>query len=167
MRKVSPLLVFPALAVVALDQMTKFIVVGAIQLHENLPVIKGFFNLVLVHNRGIAFGLMNRLGSGTGFLFLTLCAIGALLLMLFWFTRLRHEERKIIFGLSLIIGGALGNLIDRLRLQEVIDFLDFHVGPYHWPAFNVADSAITIGALWLAVCLIFERPSMPHRGKSW
>jgi signal peptidase II len=86
--------------------------------------------------------------------------IAAVLLLLFWFTKLKDEERRLIFGLSLILGGAIGNLIDRLRLREVIDFLDFHLGAYHWPAFNVADSAITVGTFWVAINLLFYSPKI-------
>jgi signal peptidase II len=71
---------------------------------------------------------------------------------------LKDEERRLIFGISLILGGAIGNLIDRLRLREVIDFLDFHVSTYHWPAFNLADSAITLGTFWVAISLLFYSP---------
>ena len=163
MKKLQPLLVFPPLAVIALDQITKVVVSRILQLHETVPVIRGLFNLVHLRNRGIAFGLLNRPGNDYVFYLLTIVTIGAVLLMLFWFTRLRDEDRKIKFGLSLIMGGAVGNLIDRLRLKEVIDFLDFHIGPYHWPAFNVADSAITVGTIWLAVTLILEAPSKPQK----
>ncbi|MFH1122933.1 MAG: signal peptidase II [Pseudomonadota bacterium] len=163
MKKLQPLLIFLPLAVIALDQITKVVVSRILQLHETVPVIRGLFNLVHLRNRGIAFGLLNRPGNDYVFYLLTIVTIGAVLLMLFWFTRLRDEDRRIKFGLSLIIGGAVGNLIDRLRLNEVIDFLDFHIGPYHWPAFNVADSAITVGTIWLAVTLILEAPAKPQK----
>jgi len=162
-KKLQPLLVFPPLAVIALDQITKVVVSRTLQFHETVPVIKGLFNLVHLRNRGIAFGLLNRPGNDYIFYLLTIVTIGAVLLMLFWFTRLRDEDRRIKFGLSLIMGGAVGNLIDRLRLNEVIDFLDFHIGPYHWPAFNVADSAITVGTIWLAIAIILEAPSKPRK----
>ena len=163
MKKLQPLLVFPPLAVIAFDQITKAVVSRTLQIHDTVPVIRGLFNLVHLRNRGIAFGLLNRPGNDYVSYLLTIVTIGAVLLMLFWFTRLRDEERGIKFGLSLIMGGALGNLIDRLRLNEVIDFLDFHIGPYHWPAFNVADSAITLGTIWLALTIILEAPSKPRR----
>jgi signal peptidase II len=84
--------------------------------------------------------------------------IGAVFLLAFWFTRLSGEEKSLVFGISLILGGAVGNLIDRLILHEVIDFLDVYIGRYHWPAFNVADSAITVGVIWLAINMLFRRP---------
>jgi signal peptidase II len=78
-------------------------------------------------------------------------------LLLIWFFRLKEGDIRLQLGLSLILGGALGNLIDRLRFGEVIDFLDFYLGPYHWPAFNLADSAITAGTFLVALSLIFQR----------
>ncbi len=157
-RKNIYLLTLPALAVILLDQISKYIVLRSIALHESIPVISGFFSLVHTRNRGMAFGLMNRPGSDFGFYFLVAATFGAVLLLLFWFTKLKDGERRLIFGISLILGGAIGNLIDRLRLREVIDFLDFHIGAYHWPAFNLADSAITVGTFWIAINLLFFSP---------
>ena len=117
------------------------------------------FNLVHVRNRGMAFGLMNRPGQGLQFYFLVAATIGAIVLLLFWFRKMKDEDYKIIIGLGLILGGAVGNFIDRIRLGEVIDFLDFYAGPYHWPAFNVADTAITVGILWLVVHTMIRKPS--------
>ena len=152
------LLTLPALAVVLLDQLSKYIVLRSIALHESIPVVSGLFSLVHTRNRGMAFGLMNRPGSDFSFYFLVAATFAAVILLLFWFTKLKDEERRLIFGISLILGGAIGNLIDRLRLREVIDFLDFHIGTYHWPAFNLADSAITLGTFWVAINLLFYSP---------
>ena len=124
-------------------------------MYETQPLISGFFNLVHVRNRGMAFGIMNRPGADWGFTLLLCATLGAVALLLFWFYRLKSEDKGMAIPLSLILGGAIGNLLDRMRLGEVIDFLDFYIGPYHWPAFNVADSAITVGTLWLAVSLLF------------
>jgi signal peptidase II len=156
----KPYLLFalPALSVIVLDQITKLLVVRAIRIHETCPVIDGFFNLVHVRNRGMAFGLMNRPDMEWGFYLLTGTTLGAVLLLIFWFTRLKDEERKWVLTLSLIVGGALGNLVDRLRLREVVDFFDFYIGTYHWPAFNVADSAITVGTFWLALKMFSSHP---------
>jgi len=151
------LFVLPALAIVILDQISKLFVARTIHLYESIPVIGGFFNLVHVRNRGMAFGLMNRSDVDFSFYFLLAATICAVVLLIFWFSRLKREERRLIIGLSLILGGAVGNLIDRIRLQEVIDFLDFYIGSYHWPAFNVADSAITVGTFWIAVNVLFPR----------
>jgi signal peptidase II len=149
-------LLWPAFAVLALDQATKYLIASRFTLYEIRPLISGFFNLVHIRNRGMAFGIMNRPGTEWAVLLLLGATLGALALLLFWFYRLKPEERGIAFPLSLIVGGATGNLVDRLRLGEVIDFLDLYVGPYHWPAFNVADSAITVGTLWLAASLLFH-----------
>jgi signal peptidase II len=165
MKRNTYLLTLPALAVVLMDQISKYIVTRSITFHESIPVISGFFSLVHTRNRGMAFGLMNRPGSDFSFYFLVTATIAAVILLLFWFTKLKDEERRLIFGLSLILGGAIGNLIDRLRLREVIDFLDFHIGTYHWPAFNLADSAITLGTFWVAISLLLYNPKSSKKGE--
>ncbi|MFH1491541.1 MAG: signal peptidase II [Pseudomonadota bacterium] len=154
-------LLIPALSVIILDQITKALILSAFPLHEHAPVISGFFNLVHVRNRGMAFGLMNRANSVFVFYALTAATIIAVALLLFWFSKLQESDNRIIIGFSLIIGGALGNLIDRVRLGEVVDFLDFYIGGYHWPAFNVADASITVGTFWVALNLFFQnRPPL-------
>jgi signal peptidase II len=151
-------MVGPALVVVILDQISKAILTGALRLHESIPVIQGFFNLVHVRNRGMAFGLMNRSHADAAFWVLVGASCIAIGLLLFWFFRLKESDTRMTLGLSLILGGAIGNLIDRVRFREVVDFVDVFWGPYHWPAFNVADAAITVGTFWVAISLIF-RPS--------
>jgi signal peptidase II len=152
----------PALGVILLDQISKQVVIQALAVHEAVSVIPGFFDLVHVRNRGMAFGLLNRPGMDLTFYILVATTIGVVLLMLYWLTRVDREDGRVLVALSLIIGGAVGNLIDRLRLKEVVDFLDFYIGPHHWPAFNLADSAITVGALWLAVYMVFfQSPAKP------
>jgi signal peptidase II len=151
-------MVGPALVVVILDQVSKAIITGALRLHESIPVILGFFNLVHVRNRGMAFGLMNRSHADAAFWLLVGASCIAVGLLLFWFFRLKESDTRMTLGLSLILGGAIGNLIDRLRFRDVVDFLDVFWGTYHWPAFNVADAAITVGTFWVAISLIF-RPS--------
>ena len=149
---------WPALAIIILDQVSKLTVLHFLRLHESVSVTC-FFNLVHVRNRGMAFGLMNRTGIDFGFYVLTAASVGAVIILLVWFLRLKQDRNRIAFGLGLIFGGAVGNLIDRLRLREVVDFLDFYLGPYHWPSFNIADSAITVGTLWLCIVLISKRSS--------
>ncbi|MBN1103733.1 MAG: signal peptidase II [Deltaproteobacteria bacterium] len=151
------LFTIPALVVILLDQISKAAVVRTMPVHKAYPVIDGLFDLVHVRNRGMAFGLMNCPDSHLSAYLLMASTVVAILLLLFWFTRLTKEESGVVLGLSLVLGGALGNLIDRIRLGEVVDFLDFYVGHYHWPAFNVADMAITIGTLWLALNMLFPR----------
>ena len=146
---------WPALAVILLDQISKLAVKNSLQIHESIPIINGFFNLVHVRNKGMAFGFMNRPDINYGVYFLIAASIAAIIFLTIWFFKLKQRENLTIFALSLILGGAVGNLIDRVRFGEVIDFADFHVGQYHWPAFNVADSAITVGAGLIAITLFF------------
>ncbi|MCP4668805.1 MAG: signal peptidase II [Deltaproteobacteria bacterium] len=150
-------MVWPALVIALLDQLTKWAVVETLNRYESVSVINGFFNLVHVRNRGMAFGLMNRPDVNFGFYVLTAGSVVAIVLLLAWFFKIKEDAYRIIPGLSLILGGAFGNLIDRLRFREVIDFLDFYVGPYHWPAFNVADAAITTGVCWVAFHFVFSK----------
>jgi len=150
------LMLWPALAIIFLDQISKMVVVHSLRLHESVPVLTGFFNLVHVRNRGMAFGFMNRPDFNFGFYFLMAASLVAIVLLLVWFFRLRDGDKRITLGLSLILGGAVGNLIDRIRLRAVIEFLDFYLGSYHWPAFNVADSAITVGTFLIAISFVFQ-----------
>ncbi len=138
-----------------LDQVTKILVLSNIDLHGSVPVISGFFNIVHTRNRGMAFGLLNNPDPGPAFYFLTGASVLAVLFILFWFFMLKEYEKRLTPGLALILGGALGNIIDRLRIGEVIDFLDVQIGSYHWPAFNIADSCITVGTTWVVICLLF------------
>jgi signal peptidase II len=103
----------------------------------------------------MAFGFFNNPEQGSAFYFLTGASVLAILLIGFWFFKLRENEKPLMPGLALILGGALGNLIDRLRIGEVIDFLDVQLGSHHWPAFNIADSCISVGTLWVVICLLF------------
>ncbi|HKI47848.1 MAG TPA: signal peptidase II [Desulfobacteria bacterium] len=154
-----PLIIWPALFIVCLDQVSKIAVLKNLRIYESVPVIKGFFNWVHVRNRGMAFGFLNRPNMDFGFWILVSATVLAIVLLLFWFYRMKDESNWTTLGLSLILGGALGNLIDRVRLHEVIDFLDFYVGPSHWPAFNVADAAITVGAFMVGLSLFVAGPA--------
>jgi len=156
-RRNYALIIWPALLIVVLDQVSKLFVIRGLRVHESVPVIKGFFDLVHVRNRGMAFGFMNRAHADFAFWLLVSTSIIAIALLLFWFFRLKEADTRITLGLSLILGGAVGNLIDRLRFREVVDFLDVFVGSYHWPAFNVADAAITTGTFLVAITLFFKR----------
>lgn len=134
------------LACVLVDQLTKAAVTAVLPLHGGITVVPGLFDLVYVHNRGAAFGFLNRPDIDWQFwLFLaaTLLACGLILSM----ARTARYSAALFCGFGLILGGAVGNLIDRIRLRAVIDFMDFYVGRWHWPAFNVADMAICIGAV--------------------
>ena len=135
-----------AALVVVLDQVTKQWVIDSFRLMESLTVTS-FFNLVLVLNPGASFSFLAGAGGWQKWFFVVL-ALGVsvwLVIML----RQHAGEKLLPLALSLILGGALGNVIDRLRFDAVVDFLDFYIGNYHWPAFNIADSAICIGAMLL------------------
>jgi signal peptidase II len=135
--------------VAVLDQLTKYLAMQAIPLWTSKPVIDGFFNLVHVRNRGAAFGFLNNGDTDWQFWFfagVTVLAAGAL----FWMAKTAPPRSKLFFfSLGLILGGAAGNFIDRCRFRYVIDFLDFYLKNWHWPAFNVADIGITVGVLLL------------------
>ena len=164
LKKRYHLMAWPAVAVIVLDQLSKWAVLRSLRVHECVPVLTGFFDLVHVRNRGMAFGLMNRPGIDFTFYFLVAASLGAVVLLLLWFLKLKDGDSRLTLGLSLILGGAVGNLIDRLRFREVIDFLDFYLGQYHWPVFNLADSAITVGTFLVALSLIFKRKEIPKMG---
>jgi len=155
MRRDYIFFIITALAVVIIDQISKIAVAGSIMYYESVPIIDGFLNLVHVRNRGMAFGLMNRPDAQLSFYFLVAATVIAIILLILWFRSLKGESRGLVFGLSLVLGGAIGNLIDRLRLKEVVDFIDFFIGNYHWPAFNVADSAVTVGVFWILINVVF------------
>jgi len=142
--------------VILVDQWTKYIVQQRLYLHRSVEVISGFFNLIHVRNAGGAFGIFGGERGGLGsllFVVVSLVAIGAIL---FLFKKVREDEKTLYLSLSLVLSGAVGNLIDRLRYGEVIDFLDFHLFTYHWPAFNIADSAICIGIGLMALELLIR-----------
>lgn len=140
--------------VVLLDQLTKLLIVLAFPLHEGKEIIPGFFSLLHVHNTGAAFSLLAGESSLWRQLFFSLVTVFVLVIIVLAYRKVKQEDRWTRTAYGLICGGALGNLIDRLRLGEVIDFLLFYIGRYQWPAFNIADSAITIGAVMLLVSLI-------------
>ena len=144
----------PALIVVIVDQISKWLIFNLLKPNQIYPVINGFFNLALVKNKGVAFGIFNQSRSGFLFYFLIAITILAIGVIILFFFRTKNHEKWLTVGLSLILGGAAGNLIDRLRLRYVIDFLDFFFKNYHWPSFNIADSAITIGTFWIMFNII-------------
>lgn len=141
--------VLVALVVIILDQLTKWWVLQTISRGEIIPVIPDFFNLTLTFNRGAAFGILSNVPDGTRQLVLAFTTVVALSAVLYF---LRHDfknHKLAQYSLALIFGGAIGNVIDRVRLGEVVDFLDVYWSTYHWPAFNVADSAICVGVVIL------------------
>lgn len=148
---------FIALGVVLIDQVTKLLVLHHMPLHDSIPVIPGFFSLTHVHNPGGAFGFMARNSSPvTHWLFL-LAALFALVMILYFYHQTPGNRPFFGFALALIFGGAIGNLIDRLRFGEVVDFLDVYIGYLHWPTFNVADSAVTVGVIIFLLHVITKK----------
>jgi len=145
------------LLVVLLDQLSKAWVESSLFLHQVIPIIPGFFNITYVTNTGAAFGILAG-HEGWRHLFFQCISVLALggLAYLYWSAR--SSSKALFWGCCLIFGGALGNLLDRIRHRHVTDFLDLYIGSYHWPAFNLADSAITIGGLLLA--FYFLRPGV-------
>lgn len=132
-----------AVLIIVFDQLTKWLVLDGLDLANNPITVTSFFNMVLVWNRGVSFGMFSEAGSAGPWI-LTGLAIAVVIGLLYW---LRQVEGWVTMtGLGLVIGGALGNVIDRIRFGAVVDFLDFHIADYHWPAFNVADAAICVGA---------------------
>ena len=148
---------FIAAAVLLLDRLAKWSVASNIPLHNSVTVIPGCFRLTHVENTGAAFGLFAestaqwKIGALVSFSVIALMVVSALL----W--KHSHSLSTTTIGLSLILGGATGNLWDRMMTGHVVDFLDFYVGSYHWPAFNVADSAIVIGAILLVSEIVFAK----------
>ena len=147
-----------AVLVIALDRLSKWLVSQKIVLHDSINVLPGFFHLTHVENRGAAFGLFSDSPSEWKIAVLILFSLVALVVVSTLLWKNSHVMSTTGFGLALILGGAIGNLWDRLLDGHVVDFLDFSVGGYHWPAFNVADSAIVIGALMLVAEILVTKP---------
>jgi signal peptidase II len=146
-----------AALVVLLDRGTKWLVASRISLNDSIVVLPGFFRLTHVQNTGAAFGLFADSASEWKVSILVVFSLLALVVVSALLWKNSHSMTTTGVGLSLILGGALGNLWDRLISGHVVDFFDFYVGSYHWPAFNVADSAIVIGALLLVSEILFAK----------
>lgn len=155
---VLPLLLW-ATGVVALDQLTKWLVMADFYLHESREVIPGFFHLTYITNTGAAFGLLAGEKTMLRQAFFIGVAMLALAVIILTYRHVSAQGRLFVHAIGLIAGGAVGNLIDRLRFGAVVDFLDFFVKGYHWPAFNVADAAITIGVgLFILGSMVSAKP---------
>ncbi|MBL7178734.1 MAG: signal peptidase II [Pseudomonadota bacterium] len=143
-------------AVIVFDQITKAVILNNLPLYNSVAVIPGLFSLTHIHNPGGAFGFLASQSSNvrnTIFILIATLAVG----LIFYFYRQTPKTHPLLAsGFALIFGGALGNLIDRLRFGKVVDFLDFYIGNYHWPAFNVADSAISVGVTIFLFHIIFK-----------
>jgi len=151
-------LVIPA-TVVLLDQATKAIVRNRLELHESIVVIPGFFDLTRVHNTGAAYGFLNDVDFPLKTALLTIVALAALVGLGLYAATLEPGQRLTRAGLSLVMGGAAGNLIDRATAGYVLDFVDLYRGGWHFWAFNVADAAISVGVALMILELLAARPA--------
>jgi signal peptidase II len=142
--------------VLVLDMGTKEYILAHVPLFSFKAVIPGFFNLIHIKNEGVAFGILNGSAPMWKDVLLVLFPILAIVGILIFVFCCSPRKIGILLSLGGILGGALGNLVDRLRFRGVIDFLDFYWGSYHWPAFNIADSAITVGVLTLLIFYLKE-----------
>jgi signal peptidase II len=150
-------LVIVAGLVVLADQISKTLILKYLPLHHSIPVVAGVFDITHIRNPGGAFGLMANMsvfGRSIVFLFISSIAVG---LILYFYSKTPRTHTFLSTGFALIFGGAVGNLIDRVRFGSVVDFLDFYIGNYHWPAFNIADSAITVGIFIFIYHLLFKK----------
>jgi signal peptidase II len=149
-------LLIVCVCVLFVDQWTKYAVQQRLGLYQKVEVIHGFFNLVHVRNTGGAFGIFGGERGGFGSTFFVVVSVIAIGSILFLLVRLKEDEKTLPLSLSLILSGAIGNLLDRLWYGEVVDFLDFYISSYHWPAFNIADSAICVGIGLMAIALLIQ-----------
>lgn len=152
----KPWSLFSLLAIVGIiiDQGTKIAIDRSMQLFDSVQIIENFFNITYVRNRGAAFSFLSD--ASWRLPFFIIISIIAALVILVAFRKLRNDQRLAHISLAMIFSGAVGNLIDRIRLGEVIDFLDVHWYRHHWPAFNVADSLICVGVILLAIDMMLE-----------
>jgi signal peptidase II len=147
-----------ALVVLIVDQFTKVLILGYYQLGDSSPVAS-FFNVVRVHNTGAAFSFLDNAGGWQRWLFIGIGVAAAALIL--WLLKTHAGQKLFAFAMASILGGAIGNVLDRVLYGYVVDFLDFHWKGWHFPAFNVADSAITLGA----ACLILDELMRVRRGR--
>jgi signal peptidase II len=142
-------------AILALDQFTKYLVEKYLRMYEVVPVISGFFNLTRVRNKGAAFSLLSTAPDGfrsVFFISVSLAAIAVIGMLI-----RKANDRLLVVSFSFIAGGAVGNLVDRVRFGEVVDFIQWYVKSWYWPSFNVADSAITVGVALLVIDMLFGK----------
>ena len=140
--------------VLAIDQATKSYISSSMAIYSSITVVENFFNITHLRNRGAAFGLFAN--SGFRLPFFILVASVALVCILYMLRKLSGQQKLTTVALSLIFSGALGNLVDRVRLGEVVDFLDVHWYGHHWPSFNIADSGICAGVFLIAASMLIE-----------
>jgi len=146
-----------SMLIIVLDQITKAAILKRFFIHETYTVIDGFLNLVYVMNPGAAFGFLANMSETFRYVFFIGMTALVILLILYYIIKSKSQNMLYIISLTLIFAGAVGNLIDRIRFGAVVDFLDVYIGNAHWPAFNVADSSITIGAVLMIWGMIVQR----------
>ena len=147
---------------VVVDQWSKWLAVAKLEYGNPVPFIDGFWNWTLVHNYGAAFSFLSSAGGWQRWFF-TVLAVGISAGLVVWLARTPRGDWRTALPFALVIAGAIGNVIDRLRFGYVVDFVDWYVGTWHWPAFNVADSAIVVGAV-LLVLFSFKAPPAAGKG---
>jgi len=148
------ILALAAPIILVADQLTKFYIDRTMKLYQSIPVIDGLFSITYLRNKGAAFSFLSD--ASWRLPFFILATVIAVIAIITAFCKLKDEQRFAALSLSLILSGAIGNLIDRVRMGEVVDFLDVYWRNHHWPAFNVADSAICVGVAMLALDLFLE-----------
>lgn len=146
--------------VIVFDQITKSMVSDSLQLFQSIPIMPSL-NLVLAHNSGAAFSFLSDAGGWQRWFFAVIAMVVSVVIVV-WLKRLKSSERRLAVALSLVLGGAVGNVWDRIVHGYVIDFIDVYYGDWHWPAFNVADSAICVGAALLIIDALFNRNDPPQ-----
>jgi len=146
-----------AFSVVILDQLTKYLIIKTFPLYKSVDIIENYLAIVHIRNKGIAFGLLAGQGSAIRLVLLIITSLLAISFIFYLLKTLSDKQHYAIITLSLILGGAIGNLIDRIRWGEVVDFIDVHWYRYHWPAFNCADSAISLGLVLLLTGIVIKR----------
>lgn len=150
-----------SLIVILLDQVTKYWAYVNLRFKPDVEVISNFFKLSYAENPGIAFGVLSEVEGNWKVWLLSIISFVAISLVIYFAYKAPQNKRLLLAALTLILGGIIGNLIDRLHLQVVIDFLEFYVGSYHWPTFNIADVAICIGAGLLSIDILTETSETP------
>lgn len=145
-----------ALIIIAIDQLTKIWIKSSLYFGDRINIVPGFLNLTYVENSGGAFGIFGSLSSPYRTIIFSLFSLAAIALILYYLIKLSLESRFMLWGFGLILSGAIGNFIDRIRLRYVIDFIDLHIKGYHWPTFNIADIAICVGLAIIAISYIIN-----------
>ena len=148
--------------IIASDAWTKVLALRHLDLHQPMPVIDGLLNWTLVYNRGAAFSFLSD-ASGWQRWFFSVLAVGISAILIYWLNQTPRRDWHQAVPYAMVVGGALGNLIDRLIHGHVIDFIDFYLGATHWPAFNIADCAVVLGAIGIALVGLFGKHSVPNQ----